>query len=90
MKITEVNSKTIVIKGDTDEEYIDILDATKEAICKVAPDCGVTIKVSFGLKDEDSDEIQAIVNKACQWVKLNINNVSDAHIESLRNALKDV
>lgn len=119
MEIIEVNSKTIVIKGDTDDEYIEILDATKEAICKVSPDSGVTIKVSFGLKDKNSDEALALkdylatkkdyenskirsaafntgvkwkekemIDKACKWVKLNINNVSDTRIEDLRKELK--
>ncbi len=29
-----------------------------------------------------------MIDKACKWVKLNINNVSDTRIEDLRKELK--
>ena len=51
MEVTEINRDNIVITGDTDDEYVNILKAVEKAICKVAPDCGVTIKVSFGIQE---------------------------------------
>ena len=52
LKVKEISKEEIIISGDTDDEFIDIIKATEDAICKVAPDCGVTIKVSFGIKED--------------------------------------
>ena len=52
MKVKEINSKTIIVTGDTDDEYAALIESVKNAICKVAPDCGVTVKVMFGYNKE--------------------------------------
>ena len=59
MKVREIGRETIIVTGNTDDEYIDILEEVKNAICKVAPDCGVTVKVMFGFDKENDKATKA-------------------------------
>ena len=52
MEVKEINSKTIIVTGDTDDEYVELIEAVEKAIGKVAPDCTVTVKVMFGFDKE--------------------------------------
>ena len=52
MKVREIDKETIIVTGNTDDEYIDILKEVENAICKISPDCSVTVKVMFGYDKE--------------------------------------
>ena len=52
MKVKEIDGKTIIITGNTDDEYKAVIKEVVNGINKVAPDCGVTVKIMLGYDKE--------------------------------------